>query len=156
MTDHRMVTDPWSEWSPAQDPRPSTFPRVLIGYDAGRMFSGQAASTVERVGQQWRWLSPEQPWAVAAAAALTGLILVVSAQIEPSGDERTLDALAYAMIVVCGAALLALRRHPVAALAVVAEGEPDSSSSACSRSACWHLVGPHGSRRLPRSARSSS
>ena len=103
----------------AEEPIPSTFPRVLIGYDARRMSSHAAASTVERVGQQWRWLSPEQPWAVAAAAALTGLLIVVSGQIEASGDERALDALAYAMVVVCGAALLGLRRHPVAAVAVI-------------------------------------
>src|SRR5687767_5838062 len=46
-------------------------------------------------------------------------VSLISAQIEPSGDERAIDALAIAYIVVAGGALAARRRWPLPTVGVV-------------------------------------
>ena len=54
-----------------------------------------------------------------ALLALAWIVGITAGRIEPSGGERSLDALAYASMVVAGGALVARRRWPLAVVAVV-------------------------------------
>ena len=56
---------------------------------------------------------------VALAVGATAAILAITRNIAPTGDERELDALAYATMIVAGASLAVRRRFPRAVLAVI-------------------------------------
>lgn len=57
---------------------------------------------------------------LALAVVATVLVLGITGQIAPAGDERSLDALGYATMLVAGGALAFRRRWPVAVVGVVA------------------------------------
>jgi signal transduction histidine kinase len=53
------------------------------------------------------------------AALATASIVLITSVIEPSGDDRPLDALGYAVMILAGAALVGRRARPVGVTAVV-------------------------------------
>lgn len=98
--------------------RRRTRPDVAPVYDRARMPPAGPARTV---GGVERMAATAPGWAREAAAPLlvTAALLAVSAEMVATGDERRLDALAYALIVVCGVSLSLRRRRPAAAVVVI-------------------------------------
>lgn len=63
-----------------------------------------------------RWPALDNPGArdLALAAVVTAGVMVLSGQIDPTGDDRPLDGVARAVILVCGGSLALRRQHPLA------------------------------------------
>ena len=74
--------------------------------------------TIDGVSDEVPWWL----WLVGVAAVVTGVGIIGTLHIEPEAGQRATDALAYVIVVVCGAALLLRRRWPLATLLIVTAG----------------------------------
>src|SRR4051794_38885842 len=81
--------------------------------ETGRTVVGVTAESVRRT----RACSTAGDVLIGAAA--TAFLLVASSHIAPSGDDRHLDALGYALIATAGASLAFCRRRPAVAVGIV-------------------------------------
>jgi hypothetical protein len=78
-------------------------------------------STDGRRRPSWAWSPSTASWSfdIALAALVTAFLVLATAHIEPTGDDRALDALGYTVIVGAGASLVLCRRRPWIVVGVV-------------------------------------